>query len=94
MIPSVKKLTTTVLGRPLFLGSGLFFIADTVPEPARGYLLYNPVMHCLELLRGAFFYEFETSHGSWGYALGWAMGCLAVGLTTHRAMRRRAIIGL
>lgn len=94
VIPSVRTFTSAVLGRPLFLGSGLFFTADTIPEPARDWLLLNPVMHCLELLRGAFFYEFETSHGSWTYAIAWAMGAMAVGLTTHRAMRRRAIIGL
>lgn len=94
VLPSIKTFTNTVLGRPLFLGSGLFFTADTVPEPARDWLLLNPVMHCLELLRGAFFYEFETGYGSWNYAIAWALGSLAVGLTTHRAMRRRAIIGL
>ncbi|MBX2838412.1 MAG: ABC transporter permease [Gammaproteobacteria bacterium] len=94
LIPSVKKLTTTILGRPLFLGSGLFFTAETIPMPARDYLLYNPIIHCLELLRGAFFYEFETNHGSWEYATAWALGSLAVGLTAHRALRRRSIVGL
>lgn len=94
LIPSVKKFTSTIIGRPLFLGSGLFFTAETVPEPARHYLMLNPVMHCLELLRGAFFYEFETNHGDWGYATVSALICMAVGLTTHRALRRRSIVGL
>jgi len=94
IMPSMKQISSAVLGRPLFLGSGIFFIADTVPAPVREYLLYNPLMHILELLRSAFFYEFESSHGSWTYATTWAVCTLAFGLLTHQAMKKRAIIGL
>ena len=94
IIPSVKQLSSALLGRPLFLSSGIFFTADSVPSPVREYLLYNPIMHILELLRSAFFYEFETSHGDWGYATAWAVCTFAFGLLIHQAMRRKAIIGL
>lgn len=92
LVPSVKQLGTQVLSRPLYFGSGLFFTADTIPAPIREYLLYNPILHMMELLRGEFFYEFETSHGSWSYACSWAFGMFAVGLLTHQALHKRAIV--
>ena len=94
LIPSMRQITTMALGRPLFLTSGLFFTADSLPHAARDLMLYNPLLHVLELLRSAFFVEFESEHGSWGYVLSWAIGLLAAGLTTHQALRRRATIGL
>lgn len=92
--PSMKQISSQVLGRPLFLGSGLFFIADSIPASVREYLLYNPIMHILELMRSAFFHEFESTHGSWTYATTWAICTLATGLLIHQAVRRRAIIGV
>ncbi len=94
IMPSMRQISSAVLGRPLFLGSGIFFIAESVPAPVREYLLYNPLMHILELLRSAFFYEFESAYGDWTYATTWSICVLAFGLLTHQAVKRRAIIGL
>lgn len=94
IMPSMRQISSAVLGRPLFLSSGIFFIAETVPAPVREYLLYNPLMHMLELLRSAFFYEFESTHASWTYATTWAVCTFAFGLLIHQAVKRRAIVGL
>lgn len=94
IIPSIKQISSAVLGRPLFFTSGIFFTAESVPPFIREYLLYNPVLHALELLRSAFFYEFESSYGNWEYATAWAFGLLTLGLVAHQAMRRKAIVGL
>lgn len=94
IVPSLRQLSTTVLGRPLLLGSGVFYTADSVPMPFRDWLLYNPLLHAVELIRGALFVQFETAHGSVEYLGCWAIGSVAVGLTTHQALRRRAIVGL
>ncbi len=92
MVPSVKQFGSQVLGRPLYFSSGLFYTADTLPPPIREYLLYNPVLHMIELVRGEFFHEFETMHGSWFYASMWAFTTLVVGLLAHQAMHKRAIV--
>ncbi len=94
IVPSVKQFATVVLGRPMFLTSGIFFTADSVPMPYRQWLLYNPVMHMIELTRSMFFREFESTHASWSYAFYWAIGALAFGLLVHQALQRRAIVGL
>jgi len=94
IMPSMRQISSAVLGRPLFLGSGIFFIAESVPAPVRDYLLYNPLMHILELLRSSFFYEFESAYGDWTYATTWSVCTLAFGLLVHQAVKRKAIIGL
>lgn len=94
IVPSTGQISALVLGRPLFLTSGLFFTASSVPEPYRTWLLYNPIFHLMEMMRSYFFYEFETAYGSWSYAASWVVGTFVFGLITHQALRRRAIIGL
>lgn len=94
IIPSVGQISGLVLGRPLLLTSGLFYTAESIPAPARDWMLYNPIIHLLELLRSAFFYEFDSKYGSWTYSISWAVGALALGMLTHQALRRRVIVGL
>ena len=94
LIPSTRQLVSAILGRPLFLASGLFYTAESLPTAARDILLWNPVLHMIELARSAYFVQFDTQYGSWTYALGWSFGSLAFGLLVHQAVRRRAIIGL
>lgn len=92
LIPSIKQFTTQVLGRPLYFSSGLFYTIDTMPAQVRDALLYNPVLHMMELLRSEFFFEFETAYGSWSYASLWAITTLALGLLMHQALHKRAVV--
>ena len=94
IVPSTGQISNILFGRPLFLTSGLFFTADSVPEPFRTWLLYNPLLHLMELMRSSFFYEFESDYGSWAYAGSWVFGSLAFGMLTLQALKRRAIVGL
>lgn len=94
LIPSIQQFTSALLGRPLFLGSGIFFTAESMPTEVRGYLLYNPLLHCIELLRNNFFFEQDSPYGSWSYATAWAVGMLLTGLLIHQVLRKRAVVGL
>lgn len=44
----ISSIAGAFLGRPLFITSGLFFTADVIPAKAREYILYNPILHCIE----------------------------------------------
>lgn len=94
IVPSTGQISGILFGRPLFVTSGLFFTADSIPEPFRTWLLYNPLLHLMELMRSSFFYEFESNYGSWTYAGSWVIGLLAFGMLTLQALKRRAIVGL
>lgn len=94
IVPSTGQIATIVFGRPLLMASGLFFTAASIPEPFRTWLLYNPMLHLMELCRTYFFYEFDSDYGSWKYVSVWVIGTLTLGMLIHQALRRRAIVGL
>lgn len=94
IVPSTGQVAGLLFGRPLFLTSGLFFTAGSIPEPVRGWLLYNPLLQLIELMRSYFFYEFESEYGDWFYTGFWVVGMLAFGMLTYQALKRRAIVGL
>ena len=77
------------LMRPLFWVSGLFFTADMLPLKVREILLYNPILHCVELVRDGWFTEYHAQHVDLGYVCLWIVGLLFVGLTLERVVRRK-----
>lgn len=94
LVPSIQQITSALFGRPLLLSSGVFFTAESLPAAAREVLLYNPVLHMLELMRSEFFYEFESKYASWNYAISWSVAMMVMGLLCQKALRRRAMVGL
>jgi capsular polysaccharide transport system permease protein len=77
------------LTRPLFWISGLFFSVNSLPTKARNALLYNPVLHIIELVRDGCFAGYHTHYVSAWYPGVWAFVLLFFGLTLERAARRR-----
>ena len=92
IVPSIKQVSSAAFGRPLYFGSGLFFNAESLPPQALDFLIYNPVLHLIELARSAFFHGFESGVASWFYAISWSFGTFGAGLLVHQAMRRRALM--
>ena len=91
--PSVKTFSGQLLGRPLFFTSGLFFTAESLPSAAREILLYNPLLHIVELSRSAFFKSFESRYVDLEYSLLFCLLLLLCGLTLHKALYKK-ILGL
>lgn len=77
------------LFRPLFWMSGLFFTAESVPSNVRDVLLYNPILHCVELVRDGFFPSYTAHHVDIGYVLVWIVALAFIGLTLERVVRRK-----
>lgn len=92
LVPSIRQIMAPLMGRPLFFGSALFYTVDSIPANVRDYLLWNPILHMIELTRSEYFHTYETHYGSWSYASSWSLGALAVGLLMHRALRKRSVI--
>jgi capsular polysaccharide transport system permease protein len=59
LIPELGKFTN-MLSRPLYLISGVMYPAAAIPQPYRKWLLVNPLMHGIELLRTGYFSQFNT----------------------------------
>jgi capsular polysaccharide transport system permease protein len=78
-----------LLMRPLFFISGLFFTADELPADLREILLYNPVLHTIEMVRDGWFREFHSGYFEVGYVVGWILLFGYLGLLLERFARRR-----
>jgi capsular polysaccharide transport system permease protein len=85
---TVKRLRGPLL-RPLFWISGLFFTANALPLQVRNALLVNPVLHCIEIVRGGWFGSYEARHASPLYVVAWIVTLLFLGMTLERIIRRR-----
>lgn len=91
LFPSINQIVQAVLGRPLFFTSGLFFTAEVIPQYGRDILLINPLLHMIEMLRSAFFYEFQSDYASPSYAVATTLVCVCTGLVMHRALHDKVL---
>lgn len=76
----VQTLSGTLLGRPLFFTSGLFFTASMLPPTLREYALYNPLLHCTELIRSSMFERFDSRYIDLDYVFIFAVIQIGLGL--------------
>lgn len=81
----------TVIGllfMPLYLISGVIFPLHTMPLEVREWLLWNPVLHLIELCRLYFIPDFRPLTGvSWTYPTGFAITAAALALSLYRLNR-------
>ena len=94
LFPAVDRVVPAVILRPLFWVSGVFFTAGMLPPKVRDMALINPLLHIIELLRSAFFHEFENLHASYLYAVFFLLGVLFLAALLHRALRRHILIAM
>lgn len=57
----------SILMRPMFIISGVFFLYEDVPSELRDYLWYNPVIHLTGMMRSAFYATYDANYVSTVY---------------------------
>lgn len=77
--------------RPLFWISGIFYTATELPGTAVDILWWNPLFHCIELLREGFFLGYQSPISSITYPLAFAIICYAVSLAVAETIRARRL---
>lgn len=84
LVPEIEKIMGLV-SAPLYFASGVFFSPAMLPPTAQSFLLYNPILHGLELARAAFFPGYHLIEGiSAGYLVAFALAFVLLGLALHR----------
>jgi capsular polysaccharide transport system permease protein len=78
-----------ILTRPLFFLSGIFFVPSYLPPPIPAWLAWNPVLHCVEWMRSAFYRDYASTVLDRSYVLGCALLLVLAGLMGERISRRR-----
>jgi capsular polysaccharide transport system permease protein len=59
----------SILTRPLFILSCIFFLFETIPEIYRDILWYNPLIHIIGLVRTGFYSSYDASYVSITYVM-------------------------
>lgn len=76
----VWAMAWSIITRPLFLASGVFFLYDDLPPVAQDILWYNPLIHVVGLMRTGFYPTYTAQYVSAIYVLGFSLICLVMGL--------------
>jgi len=89
LVPEVGRLIR-LISLPLMLMSGVIFPLNFLPHEVQQYLLWNPVVHGLELLRAGFFPVYHTMSGvSVMYLWYWTLVNMVLGLALHLKYAQR-----
>ncbi|SNR66371.1 ABC transporter permease [Paracoccus sediminis] len=70
----------SILTRPLFLMSGIFFLYGMMPTQAQNILWYNPLVHCIGMMRQGIYPTYAGDYISPGYVVGVSVVLFVVGL--------------
>jgi capsular polysaccharide transport system permease protein len=77
---------------PLYFFTGIMFPIQLVPQPYREWLLYNPLLHGVEVLRGGFFPHYHVMpEANLSFLLGGALVVVFLGLALHVRFARKII---
>lgn len=91
LIPELGKVFSMIM-MPLYLTSGVMVQIGAIPEPYRGWLALNPLVHGLEAARLAFAPYYHTiSTLSLAYLYGWALVLVFLGLALHVRFANRLV---
>jgi capsular polysaccharide transport system permease protein len=77
----------------LWITSGVFFVANALPETLRYPLSFNPVVHGVEWMRAAYYEGYSASFLDKSYIIWFALLLLSAGLLLERVVRGKLLQG-
>ena len=77
---------------PLFFISGLFYTLDSLPQTAKEILLFNPIIHFMEMIHGNYFYGLHTHYVDYVYMLFWTLLPMFFGLWIYKRSEKKIIM--
>lgn len=87
----VYKQVWSIINRPLFIISCIFFTFESVPQPYRDYLWYNPFVHIIGISRSGFYASYRAEYVSMAYVFGISLVLMFLGLMLLRRYYRDLI---
>ncbi len=78
----------SILTRPLLFVSGVLILPEAVPEPYRGWSMWNPILHPICEMRAAFYHGYDPSYIDPPYVFGIGLVSGAMGLLFLRRYYR------
>lgn len=84
----IWDVTWSIITRPLFIASGVFFLYDSMSPATQNLLWYNPLLHITGLMRSGFYPTYPATYVSHLYVLGVSLSLLTIGLILLRRYYR------
>lgn len=78
----------SVVMRPLFVVSCIFFLLEAIPQPFQGILWFNPLVHVIGLMRSGFYPNYDAVYVSELYVVLFALIPMLIGLVLLRHNHR------
>ena len=78
----------SIINRPLFMVSGVFFLPESLPNPFRDVILHNPLVHIIMWFRASMYPEYRVEALDKGYVIEFALVCFVAGLMLLTASTR------
>lgn len=82
----------SLISRPLFLISGVFFIYDRLPADLKDWLWFNPIVHLVGLMRSGFYPTYDDYYVSIPFVIAVSLVLLLLGILMLRAHAQRLIL--
>lgn len=90
VFPEVQRLILVLL-RALYLFSGAILVTEQLPKEYSTYFLWNPMVHGMQLLRSAYFIDYQSTDSSVSYFLIGTLFMLTLGIICERANYKEEI---
>ena len=91
LYPELMKLFPMLVFRPLYFMSGIMFPLYIIPAKYHAWLLWNPLLHVVELNHLYYFRSFESDGVSLLFVFLFALGSITFGLLSYRANWTRMV---
>jgi len=75
----------------LMFGSAIFYTLEMLPTPLQEVLLYNPLIHFMEMIHGFYFFALDDRFVSYSYMLLWSFSLLYAGLWLYIKLEKKII---
>lgn len=72
---------------PMIFLSGVFYSLDSLPTNARDVVVWNPVIHGVEMVRQGYYAHYRATGLDEAYLFWWALSATMAGLLLERAIR-------
>ena len=90
-LPGVSLLAMPVFRLGFFL-SGVVVVSEQFPERFRAFLVWNPALHIMQLLRTEYFVQYRSTDATPAVAVFFALTAVFAGCAIESSRRRRAVI--
>ena len=89
-IDSIGKLLGFLMTGLMF-SSAIFYTVDMLPISVQSILLYNPLIHFIEMIHGFYFDALDDKFVSYQYMLLWTLSLCFIGLWLYTKLERKIL---